>query len=72
MALTRTMLKAMDIEKENIEKIIAAHTETVDALKEARDEYKAKVESLQESNNELDKQATRRVHRLQERHKREG
>ena len=55
MALTRTMLKAMDIEKENIEKIIEAHTETVDALKEARDEYKAKVESLQEANNELDK-----------------
>ena len=53
MALTRTMLKAMDIEKENIDKIIEAHTETVDALKESRDEYKAKADQAEELNNQI-------------------
>lgn len=54
MALTRTMLKAMDIEKENIDKIIEAHTETVDALKEARDEYKAKADKTGELQSQID------------------
>lgn len=47
LALTRQMLKGMDIEKENIDTIIEAHTETVDSLKATRDEYKAKVDELQ-------------------------
>lgn len=54
MALTRTMLKAMDIEKENIDKIIEAHTETVEALKESRDEYKAQADKAEELNNQMD------------------
>lgn len=54
MALTRTMLKAMDIEKENIDKIIEAHTETVDALKEARDEYKAKIDGYKDLQSQYD------------------
>ena len=54
MALTRTMLKAMDIEKENIDKIIEAHTETVDALKESRDEYKAQVDEFKDLQSQLD------------------
>ena len=33
MALTRKMLKEMGIQEDNIEKIIMAHSETVDALK---------------------------------------
>lgn len=46
MALTRKMLKAMSIDDEKIDQIIEAHTETVDALKTERDDYKAKSEKL--------------------------
>ena len=50
MALTRSMLKAMGIEDEKSDQIIEAHTETVDALKNQRDEAKeqaAKVPGLE-------------------------
>lgn len=40
MALTRKFLSALGIEQEKIDEIITAHTETVDALKEQRDQYK--------------------------------
>lgn len=46
MALTRKFLSAMGIEEDKIEQIIEAHTETVTALKEARDSYKADAEKL--------------------------
>lgn len=46
MSLTRKFLSAMGIEEEKIEQIIEAHTETVTALKEARDSYKADAEKL--------------------------
>jgi hypothetical protein len=46
MALTRKFLKAMGIEEEKIEQIIDAHTETVNALKEERDNFKADAEKL--------------------------
>lgn len=46
MALTRAMLKGMDIDKENIDKIIEAHTETVDALKEERDNLKTEADKV--------------------------
>lgn len=46
MALTRKFLSAMGIEEDKIEQIIDAHTETVTALKEARDSYKADAEKL--------------------------
>lgn len=46
MALTRRMLKAMGISDEQVDEIIAAHTETVDALKEQRDQYKTDAEAL--------------------------
>lgn len=55
MALTRKMLKAMGIEDEKIDQIIDAHTETVDALKEQRDQYKADAEKLPEIQKQLDK-----------------
>lgn len=45
MALTRRMLKALGIEDEKADEIIAAHTESTDALKQQRDEYKAKAEA---------------------------
>ena len=45
MALTRKMLKAMGIEDEKIEQIIEEHTESTDALKKQRDDWKAKAEA---------------------------
>lgn len=54
MALTRTMLKAMGIEEEKASEIIAAHVETVDALKKERDGFKAKADSYDKVKSELD------------------
>lgn len=48
------MLKAMGIEDEKIDQIIEAHGETVDALKEQRDQYKADAEKLPEVQKQLD------------------
>ena len=45
MALTRKSLKAMGIEEDKIDLIIESHTESTDALKQQRDEYKAKAEA---------------------------
>ena len=55
MALTRRMLKAMGISDEQVDEIIAAHSETVAALKEQRDQYKADAEKLPEIQKQLDK-----------------
>lgn len=61
MALTRKLLTALGIEAEKIDEIITAHTETTDALKAQRDEYKDEVDKLngevsklQEAQKELD------------------
>lgn len=54
MALTRKLLAALGIEADKIEQIIEAHTETVDALKKQRDEYKADADRLPEVQKELD------------------
>lgn len=54
MALSRKLLKSMGIEDEKIEQIIEAHTETVDALKEERDGYKAQAEKVPGIQRELD------------------
>ena len=48
------MLKAMGIEDEKIEQIIEAHSETVDALKEERDNYKTEAEKVPGIKKELD------------------
>lgn len=55
MALTRKFLKAMGIEEEKIEQIIEAHGETVDALKEERDNYKADADKLADVQKKLTK-----------------
>lgn len=55
MSLKRSMLKAMGIEDEKIEQIMEAHVETVDALKEQRDAYKADAEKLADVQKQLDK-----------------
>ena len=54
MSLTRKMLKAMGIEEEKIDQIIEAHTETVDAIKEQREAYRADAERLPGVQRELD------------------
>lgn len=55
MALTRKFLSALGIESEKIDEIIAAHTETVDGLKEERDRYKTSAEKLEAVEKELGK-----------------
>jgi hypothetical protein len=54
MALTRKFLSALGIETEKIDEIITAHTDTVNALKEERDKYKADAEKLPGVQQELD------------------
>ena len=46
MALTRNMLKGMGLTDEQVSAIIDAHTDTTDALKAQRDQYKADAEKL--------------------------
>lgn len=53
--LTRSFLKGMGITDEQISAIIEAHTESTDALKAQRDEYKAQAEKLPSVQAELDK-----------------
>ena len=53
MALTRKFLSALGIDADKVDEIINAHTETVDALKNERDKYKADAEKLPEVTREL-------------------
>ena len=53
MALTRKLLKSMDIEDEKIDQIIEAHSETVDALKERARTAEAKAERYDAMEKEL-------------------
>lgn len=55
MALTRKMLKAMSIEDDKIEQIIDANAESIEALKEERDNYKNDAEKLAKVQKELDR-----------------
>ena len=54
MSLTRKFLSALGIEDDKVDEIINAHTETVNALKEQRDSYKADAEKLPNVQRELD------------------
>ena len=54
MSLSRKFLSAMGIESDKIDEIITAHRETVDALKEERDSYKADAEQLTSIKTELE------------------
>lgn len=54
MALTRKFLSALGIESDKIDEIITAHTETVDGLKEQRDQFKADAEKLPDVQKELE------------------
>ena len=55
MALTRKFLAAMGIEADKIDEIIAAHTETTEALKKDRDSYKEKALQVDALEGERDK-----------------
>ena len=46
MALSRKFLSALGVEAEKIDEIITAHTESLSAIKEERDGYKAQAEKL--------------------------
>lgn len=54
MSLTRSMLKDLQLPEEAVERIIAAHIETVDALKRERDEARAAAEALPKTSRERD------------------
>lgn len=54
MALTRKMLKAMGIEDEKAEQIIEAHSESVNALKAERDDFKENASKYEKAQKELD------------------
>lgn len=54
MALTRKSLKAMGLTDEQVDSIIEAHTETVDALKDERDRYREDADKLVDVQKELD------------------
>lgn len=55
MAFTRKFLAALGIEDEKVEQIITAHTEVTDALKQERDSYRDKAETVDEVQKELNK-----------------
>lgn len=55
MALSRKFLAAMDIPAEKIDEIIAAHAETVNAIKEERDDLKTQLDSLGNVEKDLEK-----------------
>lgn len=54
MALTRKFLSTLGIEADKVEEIIERHSETVNALKEESEKYKADAEKLEATSKELD------------------
>lgn len=54
MALTRKSLSAMGIEPEKIDEIITLHSETVEALKDQRDGFKAQADKIPDIEKERD------------------
>jgi hypothetical protein len=54
MALTRNFLKAMGLNDEQINSVIEAHADTVDALKKERDDWKGKAATVETLTRERD------------------
>lgn len=54
MALTRSFLKAMGLNDEQVNSVIEAHTDTIDALKKERDDWKGKAETVETLTRERD------------------
>lgn len=65
MALTRKMLLAMEIPAEKVDEIINAHVESINALKEERDGFKAQAEAADEAQKKLDA-ANKELEKLKE------
>ena len=55
MSLTRKFLSGMGLTAEQVDAIIDEHSDTVDSLKEQRDEYKKEAESLKDVQKAFDK-----------------
>ena len=55
MALSRKFLAALGIEADKIDEIINAHSETVEALKEEREKFRADAEKYSKVRDELDR-----------------
>lgn len=71
MALTRKALKAMGLTDEQVESIVEMHTETVDALKEQRDQYKTELEDAKVNSNSEYKEKYNAEHEAFEQYKSE-
>lgn len=54
MALSRKFLAALGIEADKIDEIVNAHSETVEALKEERDQFKEKAEKYDKVQSDLE------------------
>lgn len=54
MALTRKMLKGMSLTDEQIDTIIEAHSESVDALKDERDKYKEQAGEFESQKKQIE------------------
>lgn len=54
MALTRKFLSALGIEADKVDEIIAAHSESLNAIKAERDQYKDDAKKLESVQKELD------------------
>ena len=71
MALTRKLLRSMGIEDEKIDQIIDAHAETVNALKDERDQYRDAAEALPGVQKELDDLKAKPADGFKERYEKE-
>ena len=53
MSLTRKLLKELELNDAAIERVISAHTTTVDALKQERDQARARIDECEAAQQEL-------------------
>ena len=66
MSLTRRLLKELELENSAIERIIAAHAETVDALRQERDAALTRANQIEVSQQEREELRTQLASRTQE------
>ena len=66
MSLTRRLLKELELENSAIERIIAAHAETVDALRQERDAALTRANQIEASQQEREELRTQLASRTQE------
>ena len=66
MSLTRRLLKELELENSAIERLIAAHAETVDALRQERDAALTRANQIEVSQQEREELRTQLASRTQE------